>query len=255
MKPPPELLKNKPFLKPFNCNLRERAELLNRNLNEVNLKLRNLKLIAERNNLESKFNKNPSTKRSYFCGNNILNTNISDLKNRLIRRDQNSHSKIPVIIEDVKSLDNNYMDEKNKYDQFQAKPPINPLANIKLRDTMPFIISYPILNQNEAPKKEPVFIRPNVEHLLQPTIRGIPKDMIIITDTLDSCPVKPKQKKKLSHLNFFKRKFLSSSSFTSKSSDKTSSSVSSLTCFDTDTENQSTTTSASTQTQSNFQIF
>jgi hypothetical protein len=226
--------------------------MLNKNLNDVNIKLRNLKLIAERKNLESKFNKNqPAKKSSYFCGNNILNTNINDLKNRLIKRDQNSHSKIPIIIEDIKSLENNYADDKNKYNPLNTKPPIKPLLNIRVRQPSPFIISYPISGNNEPPKKEPVFIRPNVEKLLQPTIRGIPKDihkdMASITDTLESC--KLKQKKKLCHLSFFKRKFLSSSSFASKSSDKTDS-VSSLTCFDTDTDIHSTTTSTSSQTKS-----
>jgi hypothetical protein len=81
-----------------------------------------------------------------------------------------------------------------------------------------------LLNSNRntinIQKKNPVFITPNVEKLLQPTIRGLPKDFnlyeqqvevkdeeVQVTLMEDEQDAKLKSKKNLS---FFKKKFLSS---------------------------------------------
>lgn len=119
-----------------------------------------MRLLNEKNDNS---NSDSKSKRNYFCVNNLLNSNISDIKSKLsMKRDQNSHSKIPIIIEDIKSLDMSLNDEKkSKYSERKSEP-----RNHSKKESKPIIC-----HQSQSFKREPVFIRPNVDMLLRPTIR------------------------------------------------------------------------------------
>lgn len=259
--------------------LKERYDL-NKSIDKINCKLKNMRLLGDRsNNMEQKIYCTRPVVIPKKSNSTILNNNLNEFKCRFIRREQpqNNNSKIPVIIEDIKSLNIVVNEQQNgnnskSGDSNEKKIETKIIAKLR-RENVPNVAN------GEQVKKPPVFIRPNVEKLLQPTIRGAPKDILLKNNIFESDETllkdknnskdnqnvndskettatdNNKSKTKFNQLNYLKKKILSSSSFISKLSDKSSesSSESNLNCFDTDTDSDnhsSTTTSLSNSSKS-----
>jgi hypothetical protein len=259
-----------------NKHLKEKVDLISKNLNEVNFKLKNLKQQVSVENTAPKIIK-------YFCGSS---KNLNEIKNKhdhhhhhhQQQQQQQHHiaaknySKIPneedTVIMNKKTIEIDAITNKENSNNNDNKLRIIEKDPVSLLKSSPIILRHIIYpssvssnnnnnnnnitiasdkNSLNIQKKNPVFITPNVEKLLQPTIRGLPKDFnlyeqqvevkdeeVQVTLMEDEQDAKLKSKKNLS---FFKKKFLSSNSFVSNDNSISSD----LTLFETDNSSNSST--------------